>query len=96
MEARFLVQRTYLLPSRSLFVLEGSITEGNVQPGMSLLIRFNRSLSMACKIEGVEFVRGSETERVALTVRYDDADEGEFLQGFNISNEEVLVSNAEA
>lgn len=51
---------------------------------------------MACKIEGVEFVRGSETERVALTVRYDDADEGEFLQGFNISNEEVLVSNAEA
>jgi hypothetical protein len=96
MEARFLVERTYLLPSRSLFVLEGSIAEGNVQPGMNLLIGFNRSFSMACEIEGVEFVRRSNTERVALTVRYDEADEGEFLQSFNISNEEVLVSNADA
>lgn len=95
MEARFLVERTFLLRSHSLFVAEGAIVEGTVQPGMNLLIGFNRSFSMACRIEGVEFVLRGQTERIALTVRYDEPDEGEFLQSFNLSNEEVFVSDAD-
>jgi len=92
MQAKFLVERTYLLPSRSLFVLEGLIREGTVRIGMNALIGLNRGLSMACTIEGVEFVRRATDEKVALTVRYEEADEGQFLQSFNLSQEEVLVS----
>ena len=96
MRAKFMVERTYLLPSRSLFVLEGAITEGTVCAGMNVLIGFNRSFSMACAIEGVEFVRSANAERVALTVRYEEAEEGEFLQSFNLIKEEVIVSSDNA
>jgi hypothetical protein len=93
MQAKFMVERTYLLPSRSLFVLEGVTTEGTIRAGMKVRIGFNRSFSMVCAIEGVEFVRSANDERVALTVRYTEAEEGELLQSFNLIKEEVFVSS---
>lgn len=95
MTARFLVDRSYVLPDRSLYVAEGTIVEGTVVPGMLLTIGLNNSLSMAWPIAGVEFVRRSESELVALTVRCEDADEVEFLQSFELSKEEIFISEPE-
>jgi hypothetical protein len=95
MTARFLVDRSYVLPSRSLYVAEGTIVEGTVVPGMLLTIGLNNSLSMAWPIAGVEFVRRSESELVALTVLCEDADEVDFLQSFELSKEEIFISEPE-
>lgn len=95
MPAKFMVERTYLLPSRSLFVFEGDVIDGEVRAGMTILINFNRSFSMGCIIESVEFVRSASGERVALTVCYADAGESEFLESFKLNREEVVVADPE-
>lgn len=96
MSAQFKVSRSFLLPSRSLFVLAGAITEGAVRPGMFVLIPFNRSASKACSIEGVEFLRSDNLEEIALTVRYEEPDEGAFLQTLDISDEFLVISDHES
>jgi len=93
MRAIFRVNRSFLLSSRSLFVLAGAVAEGEVRSGMSALVPFNASTSMACHIEGVEFLRIADTEEVALTVRYVEPDEGILLQGLNIQSEDLIVTD---
>lgn len=93
MRAKFKVDRSYLLPSRSLFVMEGAILEGVVHPGMNAHLSFNSKFSMACPIKGVEFVRRENDERVALTVNYEQQEEGDFLQYLNICNEELILTD---
>ncbi len=60
-----------------------------------MTIGLNGSLSLGWPIAGIEFVRGTESELVALTVLCEDADEMEFLQSFELLNEEILISKAE-
>ncbi len=63
---------------------------------MFALIPFNRSASMACSIEGVEFLRSDNLEEIALTVRYEEPDEGAFLQALDISDEFLVISDHES
>jgi hypothetical protein len=94
MTARFRIERTYVLSSRLLYVIEGTIIEGVLFPGMLISIGFNDCFSMEFPIYGVEFVRRANAELVALTVLCEDAEEVYFLEGLWLSNDEVLISNS--
>lgn len=71
MSASFHVHRSFVLPSRSLFVLAGEITEGMVQIGMQATIRGSEGFD--ARVHGVEFVDrtgGAEGSEPALTFSY--------------------------
>lgn len=72
------------------------MVDGEVRPGMNLLIAFDRDVFLTRRIESVEFVLRSGTERLALAVRYDQPGEGELLQRLSLSNETVWVSDCKA
>jgi hypothetical protein len=89
MRARFLVEGSFILPSRSYVVFAGNVIDGVIRKGMKLIVPFNRHTSMHLLIDGVEFI--DPVGQVGLCVRYKDQQELEFIQSFNISQEEVQI-----
>jgi hypothetical protein len=71
MSASFRVHRSFALPTRSVFVLAGEITEGMVQIGMRATLRDSAD-AFSARVHGVEFadrVEGDGSEP-ALTFSY--------------------------
>jgi hypothetical protein len=52
---RFLVRNTFELRKQPLFVLAGSVVEGEIQQGMFVRIPFNSSLTMTVRIHSMGF-----------------------------------------
>jgi hypothetical protein len=93
MAAIFKVQQTFALTSRSLFVFAGEITQGTVQPGMSIHISLNEDATMDVPVQGVEFIRKDGAELVALTVAIEDQSDADFLQQFDVVGESLALSD---
>lgn len=93
MRAIFMVNQSFVLHSRSLFVFAGEIVEGPVRPGMSISIDFNESLRMDIPIEGVELLQNDGGELAALTVTLEDPVDADFLQQLDFAGENLVVSD---
>lgn len=93
---KFQIIDSFAIESRCLFVLAGSITEGNIKTGMLVRIPFNTALSMTAPIESIEFLRREGgREDTALCIKCQNADELEMWSGLNIGDEAVDVIEAE-
>jgi hypothetical protein len=91
--ARFLVQGVFHLKSRELFVVYGDVLEGEVRPGMEIVLPLNSQLSLELSIEGVEFVDGTPTGfHIGLAIKLDEDLDLSLLQGLNLSAEVLTVS----
>jgi hypothetical protein len=68
-EIQFLVSELLYFESRKLSVMAGQIVSGVIKPGMSLHVPTGSSLSVAIRIDGIEFLlkRSSNEELVCLT-----------------------------
>jgi hypothetical protein len=89
---KFHVNETFVLESRSWFVLAGSIAEGVIKPGMLVGIPFNSAVSMTAPIDAVEFaLRSGGAEDTCLCIRYADDEELSLWQGLNIGEETLDV-----
>lgn len=53
--SKFRVNDTFAVERRRLFVLVGSIAEGQIRAGMIVNLPLNSSLSIAGKIQSIEF-----------------------------------------
>jgi hypothetical protein len=90
--ARFHVIDTFALEGRKLFVLAGSIIDGEIRAGQSVVIPLNSALTMSARIESIGFARRSPSrEDVCLCLNFADLAELEIWQGLNIGNETIEV-----
>jgi hypothetical protein len=95
--SKFRVKDTFALESRRLFVLAGSIVEGQIRAGMIVNVPLNSSLVASGEIHSVEFaLRADGREDVCLCISYEDSDELGVWKGLNVENEtlDVVPSNS--
>ncbi len=90
--SKFYVLDTFALESRKLFVLAGSVIDGDLRPGQLVRVPLNGGVAIEARIEAVEFARRSpQREDVCICISYCELGELEFWQSLNINNEEVEV-----
>src|SRR5262249_8957013 len=90
--SKFRVNNTFALESRRLFVLAGSIVEGQIRAGMIVKVPLNSSLSISGQIHSVEFARRTDgREDVCLCITYEDPDEVDVWKSLNLRNETLDV-----
>ena len=90
--SKFRVNDTFALESRRLFVLAGSIVEGQIRAGMIVNVPLNSSLLISGQIHSVEFARRTdEREDVCLCIAYEGSDELGVWNALNVQNEMLDV-----
>jgi hypothetical protein len=89
--ARFHVRDTFEIPERKLFVLAGSIVEGDIQPGMFIRVPFNSSIQMTVRFHSIEFARRKDGEEPCLCVVV-ESELAMILRTLNIRDEIVDVT----
>ncbi len=89
--AKFHVKSTFELPDAQLFVMAGSIVEGEVRAGMVAHVPFNSAVSMTDRIHSIEFARRSGGEDVCLCFK---CEKGalELWRAMNIGDEILEIS----
>jgi hypothetical protein len=91
--SKFRVNDTIALESRRLFVLAGSIVEGQIRAGMIVNVLLNSSLLISLQIHSVEFARRSGgREDVCLCLAYEDSAELDLWKALNIQSETLDVA----
>jgi hypothetical protein len=85
--AKFHVKDTFELPDRKLFVMAGSIVEGEIQKGMFIRVPCNTLLDMTARIHSIEFARRQGgSEDVCLCIE-SEPELLAILRGLNIGDE---------
>ena len=91
---RFHVRDTFeITTDRKLFVMAGSVVEGQVRAGMFVHVPFNSSLDMTAKIHSIEFARRHGGEDVCLCFE-SEPDALELWRGLNIGDETLEITEA--
>jgi uncharacterized protein (DUF1015 family) len=85
--SKFRVNSTFVLESRRLFVLAGSIAEGQIRTGMIVNVQLDSSPPIAGKIRSIEFMRTEGREDICLCIAYESSDELKMWKVLNIQNE---------
>jgi hypothetical protein len=89
---KFWVNHTFALEPRRLFVMAGSIVEGQIRAGMIVKVPLNSSLAISAQIHSVEFARRTDgREDVCLCITYEDPDELFVWNPLNIRDETLDV-----
>jgi hypothetical protein len=88
---RFHVSDTFELPDRRLFVMAGSIVEGEIRKGMFVYIPFNSSLGTTVRIHSIELARRQDREVVCLCVE-SEPELAQLLRDLNIADETFEVT----
>jgi hypothetical protein len=89
---KFHVKNTFEMPDRELFVMAGSVVEGEIQAGMFVRVPFNSALEAAARIHCIEYARHlGGSEDVCLCIK-SEADEFELWRGLNICDEVLEVT----
>ena len=89
--SKFHVKDTFELPDRKLFVMAGSIVEGEIHAGMFVHIAFNSSSATTARIYSIEFARRRGGEDVCLCIEA-DPELAEVMRDLNISDETCEVT----
>jgi hypothetical protein len=88
--SKFRVNDTFAVERRRLFVLAGSIAEGQIRAGMIVNVALNSSISR--QIQSIEFARrAGGREDVCLCIAYESSDELKVWKALNIQNETLDI-----
>jgi hypothetical protein len=89
---RFYVRGTFGIPDRKLYVMVGSIVEGEVSPGMFIQFPFSSSLLITSRIHSVEPARQDDAEDVRLLIE-SDPELADIIRGLDIRGEILEVTD---
>ena len=89
--SRFRVDHSFAIESRRLFVLAGTIAEGQIQAGMIVSVSLNSSISVSGPIHSIEYARRADGEDVCLCIACEDSGELELWNSLNLKNETLEV-----
>ncbi|QJX46371.1 hypothetical protein HMJ29_05245 [Hymenobacter taeanensis] len=90
-QGKFEVIDSFAIPRRKEFYLIGLITEGLIQEGWHAHIPLNGSLTLAVKIERVEYVLKAQQEYPVLVIAAQD-EELDLLLSLSVGSEQVIIS----
>ena len=88
---KFHFKDTFEIPDRKLFVIAGSIVEGEIRAGMFVHIAFNPAFATTVRIHSIEFARRQGGEDVCLCIEV-DPEFAEFMRDLNIDAETCEVT----
>ena len=89
---RFHVRDTFEIPDRKLFVMAGSVVDGEVRAGMFVRVPRKSSLDMTARIHSIEFARRvGGGEDVCLCIQ-SEPELAEVLRGLDIGNETFEIT----
>jgi hypothetical protein len=89
---KFHVKETFQIPDRGLFVMAGSIVEGEIRKGMFVHFPCNSALDITGKIDCIEFARRKDGEDVCLCFE-GEPEELDFWRAMNISDQTLEISD---
>src|SRR2546429_9337963 len=82
---KFYIRAAFEIPTRQLFVLAGSVTEGEVKPGMLVHVPINSQMVAVTRIDSIEFAQREGGEDVCLCLR--EGPETKVLRGIDVTDE---------
>ena len=87
--AKFYAVGSFLLRSRNLFVIVGDILEGEIVPGMEILVPLQGELHVTSRVAQVEYVDVIHEKKsyIGLAIAYEDTEELEFWRALEVSGE---------
>ncbi len=88
---RFHVRDTFEIPGRQLFVMAGSVVEGEIRAGMFVRVPLNSSLGMSVRIHCIEFSRRHGGEDVCLCIE-SETELAEVLRGLDFGGETFEIT----
>lgn len=89
---RFRVRATFeITTDRKLFVMAGSVVEGEIRVGMFVHVPCNSSLDMTARIHSIEYARRQGGEDVCLCFE-SEPDALELWRGINIGDETLEIT----
>jgi hypothetical protein len=88
---KFHVKDTFEIPDRKLFVIAGSVLEGEIRAGMFVHIPFNSSVARTAQIHCVEFARRQGREDVCLCVE-SEPELAELFRDLNIGDQTFEIT----
>jgi hypothetical protein len=91
-QGRFNVIDSFAIPRRNEFYLIGQIVEGTLQEGWYARIPLNGALSLAMKIERIEYALMKAREEYPVLVIAADAEEVDLLLSLSIGSESIIIS----
>lgn len=91
---RFYVRSTFEIPDRKLFVLAGTIVEGEIRRGMFVRVPLNSQTGVRLLIDSIEFARRQDGEDVCLCI-WSGSNFADVLRGMDMSDETVDVAAEE-
>src|SRR5580765_6916963 len=88
---RFQVREAFEIPDRKVFVLAGSIVEGEIRTGMFVRVPLNSETGIRLLINSIEFARRTDGEDVCLCI-WSGPNFAEVLRGLDIRGETFEVA----
>jgi hypothetical protein len=89
---RFHVKDTFeVTTDRKLFVMAGTVVEGEIRAGMFIRVPFNSSLDLTARIHSVGFARRHGGEEVCVCFEF-EADAFDVWRGLCIGDETLEIS----
>ena len=89
---KFHVINTFEIPDRQLFVIAGSVVEGEIRAGMFVHVPFNPAVAMTARIHSIEFARRQgDGEDMCLCLQA-EPDALELWRDLNISDETLEIT----
>lgn len=88
---KFHVRDTFEIPDRKLFVMAGSIVEGEIRRGMFVRVPLNSETGIRLLIDSIEFARRQDGEDVCLCFGY-GPNFTEILRGMSFRDETFEVA----
>lgn len=89
--AQFRIAKAYAQKERGLFVLEGSVVDGEILSGMVVHLPFNRAVSMTAPVHSVEHNQHRDREEITLCIKCDE-DQLQLWEGLNVGDETIHIS----
>ena len=97
MDNSFLVIDTFVIESRSLFVLSGHPMDGKVTEGMVILLPMDEDRVVEAEIESLEAINTMDhTAPIGLAIRFHDSEDLSILRELDIVGKKLEVKPSES
>jgi hypothetical protein len=94
--ARFLIEDSFAIESRLLFVFAGQIVEGEVRAGTEIRLPVNPLSATNLRVHSVELGNRASVGFVGLTCRVNGREDLDFLRQLDVTGEVVDVIERDA
>lgn len=88
---KFHVRDSFEIPGRKVFVLAGSILDGEIRTGMFVRVPLNSETGISLLIDSIELARHKDREEVCLCI-WSGSQFAEVLRGLDIRGETFEVA----